>query len=197
MKFETDLSAVPSIVPLPTGTYIMNVVSLKEGMSSNNLPKGSYECKVLEPAEVAKTIPTWYLNLSFAPNALFRVKEFFSACGVLKPGAGLDSHDPIGKKFAVSLTYTEDPNYGAQNRIIKFVSLSQAKPGTKEPWNPQTWLSLSEAAAAGVGASASSGSGANAGSGIPSSIPGISAPSVAAPGLTPAPSAIPAPAPKP
>lgn len=125
-RFDIDLTQVPTLEPIPGGIYIVRIVGVRTSESQSGHPKATLETEIESPTEIAEKVPKWFINLSMHPNALFRVKNLFEAVGKLTQG-GFDLEDLIDQRIGVITTFVVDPNYGAQNRIQKFLAVDKTK----------------------------------------------------------------------
>ncbi|HOK84662.1 MAG TPA: DUF669 domain-containing protein [Pseudothermotoga sp.] len=128
MRIDIDLTQIPDLRPLPTGTYIVRITDVKLGESQAGKPKMTLETEVLEPQSVAQEIPKWFFTLSLAEGALFRVKDLFKAVGRLH-GGGFDTSELIGETVGVSVVHEISEMTGRpQNQIVRFIPAAAAKP---------------------------------------------------------------------
>ncbi len=128
MIIDVDLTKVPKLQPLPTGTYLVRITEITHGESQAGFPKLTFACDVIEPANVAEEIPKWYFSLSLKDTALFRVRELFEAVGKLHAG-GFDTDELLGEVVGVTLRLEENEVTGRpQNQLVGFLPVNNTNP---------------------------------------------------------------------
>jgi hypothetical protein len=134
MKFAIDLTKIQELKPIPAGSYVMKIIEVDgtKTSRSSGKPKLTIKNEVLAPIDIAKEIKNWYLNLSLAEGAQFRVKQLFEACLVpIKPGS-FDTVDLVGREYGITVTlepYTaEGQATRLTNQIVAFHPAKLTKP---------------------------------------------------------------------
>jgi hypothetical protein len=134
MKIEIDLTKAKVLKAVPDGVYLLKVIDAKMGKSQKGHDKLTWHFKILKPSPVIveeSPVEDLYQDTSLVPDALFRVVELYSACGVkIKPGA-FDPTDLFGKDVGAICRFEETEEYGKRNRLT-FISARKTKPGLKE-----------------------------------------------------------------
>lgn len=132
MKIDVDLTNVPVLRPIPTGTYVIRLVDFKAGESQTGNPKLTVEADIIEPRRIAEQIPKWYFTLSLAEKALFRVRELYEACGCLHAGS-FDTDELLGKTVGIKVTYQFNEMMGRPgNQLLGFVAMNKVTPNVSE-----------------------------------------------------------------
>lgn len=132
---DLDLSAVPSLSPLPDGVYIVRLTGYKIKPTQSGNEKISWESDVEEPADAAKKVPKFYFDSPLAEAALWRLKNLAKAAGVLKEGVGsFDPEDLIGKRVGLVIVFEITKDYGPRSNITAFVRAEVATPEVRGDW---------------------------------------------------------------
>ena len=132
---DLDLSAVPSLSPLPDGVYIIRLTGQKIKPTQTGNEKIAWETDVEEPAEAAKKVPKFYFDSPLAETALWRLKNLAKAAGALKEGKGsFDPEDLIGKRVGIVVVFEITKDYGPRSNITAFLRAEVATPEVRGDW---------------------------------------------------------------
>jgi len=119
-----NFADVPSIEPVPSGTYTAEVVFAQEGRSKTGHAKIDLRFKIIGGEYDGRQILD---TMSFHPQALWRTKMTLQAMGFKKDFAGeVDVDDLLGRIVTLTVAIEEssstddngDP-YPARNRVVK------------------------------------------------------------------------------
>lgn len=148
VMLDVDLSQVPSIKPIPDGTYIVRLITHEKKPTQSGKEKLVWRTEILKPDDVAKDVKEFYFDTPLAEKALFRLKQLAEAALGSAPGSGFDTVALNGKEVGLVVTLESTPEWGERNRVQQFLTAKNTKPGLK----PKTaQASDSTPAAAGAG----------------------------------------------
>lgn len=132
---DLDLSAVPSLSPLPDGVYIVRITGYKVKPTQTGNEKISWESDVEEPADAAKKVPKFYFDSPLAEAALWRLKNLAKAAGTLKEGKGsFDPEDIVGKRVGLVIVFEITKDYGPRSNITAFLRAEVVTPEVRGDW---------------------------------------------------------------
>jgi hypothetical protein len=124
MPLSIDFSEIPSLEPVPAGTYLATIIQADEGESQAGNPKVDLRWKIIGSEFDGRLV---FDHLSFAPTALWRTKLFLQAVGYGNGFAGtIEAEDLVGKVANITVaveTGRTNPDTGEtypdRNRIVK------------------------------------------------------------------------------
>lgn len=124
MPLNIDFSEIPSLEPVPAGTYLATLIQAEEGVSQSGNGKMDLRWKIIGGEYDGRLV---FDHLSFAPTALWRTKLFLQAVGFEDGYAGeITSDDLIGKVANITVAIESgrtNPETGEaypdRNRIVK------------------------------------------------------------------------------
>ncbi len=132
---DLDLSAVPSLSPLPDGVYIVRITGQKVKPTQTGNEKIAWESDVEEPADAAKKVPKFYFDSPLVETALWRLKNMAKAAGVLKEGkGGFDPEDMVGKRIGLVIVFEITKDYGPRSNITAYLRADVATPVVRGDW---------------------------------------------------------------
>ncbi len=138
MQFEFDLSTVPVVKPIPDGIYIFRVDACKDlKAASTGNPQVQFELSILQPTPVMvgdAKVEKHYHYLTLTPKTQGMFRDFFDACGKLRPGVGLNTDELIGSTFGGETVKTVNEQGREQSNIVKVMKITDPMciPGFKE-----------------------------------------------------------------
>jgi hypothetical protein len=123
-NLHIDFSEIPSLEPVPAGTYLASIIQADAGESQAGNPKVDLRWKIVGGEFDGRLI---FDHLSFAPTALWRTKLFLQAVGFGEGFAGdVDTDDLVGKMASLTVAIESgrtNPDTGEtypdRNRVIK------------------------------------------------------------------------------
>lgn len=126
MIIEENFDNVVEPYVMPENSEVtLRIVDVKEGTDKNGNPyimprfevEGEVGCK-----EFTKFLglPNSEMDAKKKNNALYALKQFFQAFGV-DPAGGVDVESLIGLTGYAILGVSDDPQYGEQNYVRRFV----------------------------------------------------------------------------
>lgn len=128
-----DFSEVKDLVPIPNGPYDAEISFAQEGVSKAGNQKIELRWKVLG-GEFANRLV--FDNLTFTPNALFRVKQCLAALGwdvKAKGSQEIGAADLVGLQATIVVgldkqegTDESGEEYAPRNKVIKYKPVGSA-----------------------------------------------------------------------
>lgn len=124
MPLNIDFSEIPSLEPIPSGTYLATLIQADEGVSQSGNGKMDLRWKVVGGEFDGRLV---FDHLSFAPTALWRTKLFLQAVGFGKEFSGqITADDLLGKHAEITVAIESGRTnaetgeaYPDRNRIVK------------------------------------------------------------------------------
>ena len=121
MKVHVNLNEVKGIEAVPEGIYSIRVDKVESKNSkSSGKPMIAIETSVTDGEFMGRML---FINLSLDEKALWKVKDFYTACGVGWADDGFETDDLIGAELKAQVE-TELYENKMTNRVTDFFKLS-------------------------------------------------------------------------
>jgi hypothetical protein len=107
---------------LPQGDYEFYVVHASEGQTRNGKPMLKMAYEVYDSKGGKHEIRDFIVVV---PSYIFKLKQLCDSVGVNFEKGSIDADQFVGLKGKLSLKQDYDEDYGAQNRVAKYLKMSE------------------------------------------------------------------------